>query len=69
MWEDDNEGFVACFLIKKGKAFNFLTKLGAKRVFFPLIMLYLFCWMKMVQRQHREEGDIWKREPGMLYML
>lgn len=19
MWEDDNEGFVACFLIKKGK--------------------------------------------------
>lgn len=34
MWEDDNEGFVACFLIKKG---DFLTpvSLGANFPFNP----------------------------------
>lgn len=26
MWEDDNEGFVACFLVKKGKQLIFNLK-------------------------------------------
>lgn len=33
MWEDDNEGFVACFLIKKGKLACNLAQLFVKKDF------------------------------------
>lgn len=33
MWEDENEGFVACFLIKKGMGFTLTT--GKKASLYP----------------------------------
>lgn len=46
MWEDDNEGFVGCFLIKKGK---FLPELAVSTVFCLLLICYCFWgwrWLK-----------------------
>lgn len=59
MWEDDNEGFVACFLIKKGGAVIWVNS-NATHPFdlFSDVIFFAIPWLKMAQRQGRVDGDI-----------
>lgn len=70
MWEDENEGFVACFLIKKGD-----TSFG-NSIQFSTLFAFSLCddvkwllYVKMGQSRDRVAGATWRKVHGMLYML
>lgn len=64
MWEDENEGFIACFLIKKGNDFLVVKWCN----YFLSNPEMVFCWLKMARRLHTVKEVIYKKDLGMQYM-